>query len=313
MTLPIKIIIALSLSLFLFSCSESSKFEKDAKEQSEQTLKETIKNSSTLTIGEVETLYCDDSLCFLRFNCTYQNRLGRDTKRKYEYIYLSSNGKKYELYNDLDDSELVFVSPEEYESSKHNFIYQKLDYADGIRYIAVVHLNENGNEVGRSKKEKINIPIPCGLGDWKLKFYKDEFGEEGAAKYIEIKCNGFFSNSATTDAETFAYFCLDSNSNFFFQLYEYKDLPVKMARVYDFKIKDSQGVIHEFALMNNHETGRLTSSSPKIKETINTVLSKGGIVNVAVKEREYCITPTIFRFTIDLTGLEKAKEFILKM
>ena len=295
----------------LYSCSESSKFESEAMEQAEKTFVGKASHPESVKITDKKVVYADDSLCIINFGASYNNVLGKPRSHQYEYVYLMSNGKQYEATNNIDDNEAAFVTPEKYEEVKKNTIFQKLNYTDGLRYLVVQNLNKNGNEVGnKDQKGKLKLPMPCGIGVWELYAYKDEFGDEGAAKYIQLTCDGSFSDSANTDTETLAYFTIDGYSNYSFFLFIYKDLPRKDDKIYDFKVKDNSGNIYEFSLRNNKETGRITSDSSIYKETIKTILSNGGKVSVLVKERINYMTPTSYRFTMDLTGLEKAMELL---
>ena len=63
-------------------------------------------------------------------------------------------------------------------------------------------------------------------------------------------------------------------------------------------------------LYNSDESGQMSSSSSKNKEIIKKVLSKGGVITVAVRERHAYSTPDTYLFKLNVTGFEKAKTYL---
>ena len=107
---------------FMTSCSESAKLESAAKKQMEATFKEMARDPSSVSLSNIETVYSDDSLCILHCDFSAKNGLGAEVKDKCEYIFISSNGKNYESYMEINKNEDgIFVSPEKYEKNKQCF------------------------------------------------------------------------------------------------------------------------------------------------------------------------------------------------
>lgn len=297
--------------LALCSCSQKSKLESMAKEQMEKTFKEMAKNPESVKLSNLETVYSDDSLCIIHVDFSAKNGFGNEVKDRCEYIYISSNGKNYESYQEISKEEDgIFVSQEKYNKEKKGTIYETLDYEPGLRYLAAIYVNGNGREAGNSEGESFSIPVPTGTGSWEMKSYKDEFGEEGASKYLVLMGSGVFSNSATTDSEMSAVLFMDKSGDFSFRLIEYNSSVVKSGDWYDYRIKDSEGEVHEMTLYNGEESGQMSSMSSEDKKTIKKILNKGGIITVSVREREAYSTPDTYLFKLDVTGYSKAASFL---
>ena len=297
--------------LALCSCSQKSKLESMAKEQMEKTFKEMAKNPESVKLSNLETVYSDDSLCIIHVDFSAKNGFGNEVKDRCEYIYISSNGKNYESYQEISKEEDgIFVSQEMYNKEKKGTIYETLDYEPGLRYLAAIYVNGNGREAGNSEGESFSIPVPTGTGSWEMKSYKDEFGEEGASKYLVLMGSGVFSNSATTNSKMSAVLFMDKSGDFSFKLIEYNSSVVKSADLYDYRIKDSEGEVHAMTLYNGEESGQMSSWLSEDKETIKKILNKGGIITVSVREREAYSTPDTYLFKLDVTGYSKAASFL---
>lgn len=299
------------LSFFISSCSQKAKLENEAKKQMEATFKEIAKDPSSVKLSNDEIVYSDDSLCIIHVDFAAKNGLGTEVKQRTEYIFIHSNGKNYEAYQEIpNDNEGVYVSEEKYEKAKKGKIYQSLDYNSGMRYLAAIYVNGDGREAGNSESEAFSIPVPTGTGSWDLKSYQDEFGEEGAGKYLVLMGNGVFSNSATTDSKLTALLFIDNDFDFSFKLVEYNSSIVKSDDSYDFRIKDSQGDVHSMTLYNSDESGQMHSWSSEDKETLKSILKKGGVITVSVRERDAYSTPDTYLFRLNVSGFDKASSYL---
>lgn len=297
--------------LELCSCSQKSKLESMAKDQMEMTFKEMAKDPESVKLSNLETVYSDDSLCIIHVDFAAKNGLGNEIKDRCEYIFISSNGKNYESYQEISKEEDgVFVSQDKYNKEKKGTIYETLDYESGLRYLAAIYVNGKGREAGNSEGESFSIPVPTGTGSWEMKSYKDEFGEEGASKYLVLMGSGVFSNSATTNSKMTAILFMDKTGDFSFKLVEYSSSVVKSDDSYDYRIKDSEGEVHEMILYNGEESGQMSSWSSENKETMKKILNKGGIITVSVRERHAYSTPDTYLFKLDVTGYNKAVSFL---
>lgn len=306
----LSIFMLVSSMSIMTSCSQSSKLESLAKKQMESTFKELARDPSSVNLSNMETVYLDDSLCIIHCDFSAKNGLGTERTNKCEYIFINSNGKNYESYNDIDDGDEVFVTPEKYEQNKKGMIYETLPYETGLRYLAAINVNNNGREAGNKEGSEIDIPIPTGTGYWKLMAYKDEFGEKGSEKYLLLQGSGVFSNSATTNSKMTAIFYADENS-FAFKLIEYSSSVVKNDNFYTYRIKDSEGDICELNLFNDKTSGQMNIYTWSDNfEKMNNVLSKGGTITVSVKEKPRYGTPDTYLFKLNVSGYDKAKKML---
>ena len=297
--------------LALCSCSQKSKLESMAKVQLEKTFIEMAKNPESVKLSNSETVYADDSLCIIHVDFIAKNGLGNEVKDRCEYIFILSNGKYYESYQEIaKEEDGVFATEDNYNKEKKGTIYETLDYESGIRYIATIHVNGNGREAGNSEGESFSIPVPTGTGSWEMKSYKNEFGEEGALKYLVLTGSGVFSNSATTNSKMTAILFIDKTGDFSFKLVEYNSSVVKSDDIYTYRIKDSEGEIHEMVLFNGEESGQMSSWLPADKETMKKILDKGGVITVFVRERDAYSTPDTYLFKLNVTGYHKAISFL---
>lgn len=293
--------------LSIISCSNSSKLEKAAKAQMEATFTEIAKDPSSVKLTNPTTVYCDDSLCIIHVDFAAKNGIGTEVKHRFEYIYINSLGKSYESYQQISDEEGgVFTQPEKYEKNKKGTIYEELSYELGLRYLAIMHVNASGREAGVRDGDSFRIPVPTGTGGWDLKSYKDEFGEESSDKYLVLTGTGVFSNSATTNSEMTAFLFVDKDYDFSFKLIEYNSMVVKSRDSYEFRIKDSEGEIHEMRLYNSRESGQM-SAFVIYNSEMRSILEKGGIITVSVKElNNYYTTSDTYLFKMDVDGFQEA-------
>lgn len=302
--------VALILALIMVSCTEKSKFESAAKKQMEKTLKELAKDPSTVRLSNVQIVFSNDSLCIIHADFSAKNALGMELTDRGEYIYISSSGKLYESYDEIsDDNGGVFVNEEEYNSKKKGNIYEDLSYESGLRYLAAVHVNGNGREVGKEKRENFTIPVPTGTGLWELNRYKDEFGEEGYGKYLTLIGHGTFSNSATTDSDLTAVLFV-YKYGFSIRLVEYNSIIVKSDNIYSCRIKDSLGDVYDMMLHNDSESGQMTISYADNAEKMSKILERGGTIIFSMREYDAYSTPDTYLFKLDVTGYDKAKALL---
>lgn len=277
----------------------------------ESTSKEIAKDPSSVKLSNIETCFSDDSLCIIHTDLTAKNGLGVDVTNRYEYIFINSNGKNYESFHDISNAEEeVYVTAEKYNAIKKGKIYEQLSYEAGIRYLAAINVNSMGREVGVKNGENFSISVPTGTGSWEVNAYKDEFGEDSSLKYLSLIGNGVFSNSATTNSEMIAILYVDKNSDFSFKLVEYNLSVVKSDDSYDFHIKDATGEIYDMILYNNSETGQMSSWSSEYNVIMQKILTKGGTITVAVREKNAYSTPDTYLFKLNVSGYEKAKTFL---
>ena len=304
------LMLAIMMMPFMSSCSKSAKLEKAAKAQMEATFKEMARDPSSVNLSNIETIYSDDSLCILHCDFSAKNGLGAEVKDKCEYIFIHSNGKNYESYMEINKNEDgLYVSKEKYEKNKKGTIYESLPYEAGLRYLAAIYVNGKGREAGVKDGEEFNIPVPTGTGSWELRAYQDEFGENGSQKYLLLMGSGVFSNSATTNSRMTAILYMDKD-NFSFKLIEYDSSVAKNDHSFSYRIKDVDGDVYEMTLYNSDSSGQMSAWGTEHFKKMEEILSKGGVITVAVRERNAYSTPDTYLFKLNVDGYAKAKTFL---
>lgn len=299
-------------ALFVFSyCStSSSKIEKAALAQVQSTLTEIAKDPTSVKIGDIQTKYLDDSLCILQLNWTAKNGLGHEVTDQVEYYYIGANGKYYESYQEYTGDGALFCTEEQYNKQKVGKIYEELPYGQGLRYLVALFANSQGREAGKKEGGVFSIAVPTGTGLWDLKAYKDEFGEESDEKYLTLRGGGTFSNSATTGSEMSAILFIDKDGDFSFRLIEYSSSIVKSDDSYSYHIKDSEGEVYDMKLYNSYSSGQMYSFKSEDVATMSRILNKGGVITVSVKELNAYGTPDTYLFKMDVTGFNKAIQYL---
>ncbi|MCQ2179032.1 MAG: hypothetical protein MJY91_02875 [Bacteroidales bacterium] len=305
------ILSAIFILAAMSSCSQSNKFEQAAMEQLKATITEVARDPSSVKLANFETRYLDDSLCIIQFDFTAKNGFGNEITDREEYVYIGSEGKFYEAYHEIDDEDdSVVITEEQYNKTKSGKIYEALDYAGGLRYIAAMFVNEKGREAGNPEGGEFLIPVPTGTGKWELKAYKDEFGEEKGEKYLVLQGKGSFSNSATTGSEMSAILFIDKDGDFSFRLVEYSSSIVKSDDEYLFRVKDSEEEVFNMTLQNTYSAGQMYTFSSASTKQFKAALEKEGVMTIYVKELGAWGTPDTYLFKLDVTGFKKAVSFL---
>ena len=290
----------------------------DAEKQMKQTFKEIAKDPSSVKLSDDEIVYNDDSLCIIHVDYSAKNGLGTEVKSKFEYVFIKSNDKYYEGFQEIKNTEDgVYVSKEKFDKEKAGKIYENLSYETGLHYLAAIFINNEGREAGVKDGDFFSIPVPTGTGLWEINSYTDEFGEKGAAKYLVINGKGVFSNSATTDSRMTAVLFVEKSGAFSLRLVEYDSSIVKSDDYYDVRVKDKDGEIYEWVMSNDEESGQMTTSTifsdqngTDLNQIMEKILNKGGVVTFAVKERNAYSTPDTYLFKINVSGYKKAKSLL---
>ena len=243
-------------------------------------------------------------------NWTGKNGFGNEITNQIEYYYIGSKGTFYEAYQEFSGDGEIFCTEDQYNIKKAGKIYESLSYGEGLRYLVALFTNSSGREAGNSKGKDFSIPVPTGTGGWELLAYVNEFGEESNNKFLLIEGEGVFSNSATTGSEMRAYLYVEKEGYFAFKLIEYKSSIVKSSNAYSYHIKDSQGEVYEMTLYNSNSSGRMLSLRNSDKATMLKILNNSGVITVSVKELDSYGTPDTYLFKMDVTGFDKAFQYL---
>ncbi len=172
----------------------------------------------------------------------------------------------------------------------------------------------NNAKIKDDKKEisseiEENEPKPIGL--WEINNYTDEFGEKSSEKFLLLSGEGEFSNSATSGSRMTALLFVSKSERVWIRLIEYDSYIVKNDNRYECKIKDSEGIVHDFLLHNEEEYGDMYIYEESYENTEKesdfiSILKKGGIVTFSIKEKYAYSTPDKYLFKMDVTGFEEA-------
>ncbi len=281
--------------------------ERKAKETMRNTAKELAKDPSAVKLTNEEILFSNDSLCVINVDITGKNSFDKEVTDNMEYIYLISNGVAYEALHKTKEFK-AYLTQEEYEKDKVNKIYMWLDYPEGLYYISSTLINTDGRAVGATGfDQSIHIPSITGAGDWELGEFHDEFGDGTGKKYLLLFGWGEFSNSATTDSRLMASLQV-FDGDFSFHLFEYGDIMVKGEKFCTFKIKDSNGNVHEMPMFNASSGSTMFFPREKYNYDMEQILSNGGEIVVVTEMGNYI--KSSYRFKMDVSGYEKAKTFL---
>lgn len=299
------LLIVLSLS----SCSRASKVAAEAEKAMTQLFKEIAKVPESVKVDEIETMFCDDSLCILNANFTAKNGLGNESTSKHEYIYLVSQGQAYEAYGEIGDDD-VYIKPEDFDREKKGKIYESLPYEQAIRHLASVKVITSGRAVGDKERNDVDIPMTLNTGLWEKRQYTNSFNEKTDDSYLLLTTKGAFSNSATNGSEMTAILFVSEN-NISLRLVEYSSSLVKDDESYSLKVKTADEVVHSFWLYNDYD-GDMNFSSyfGEGESGFRKLLEQGGVLTCMIEEQTRYGTPSKYYFKLRVNGYTEAINLI---
>ena len=291
--------------LALTACSEASKVKNDAEKAMVQLFKEMAKVPESVRVEEIELKYSNDSLCIFNANFTAKNGFGNEVTTKYEYIYLVSNGRAYEVYEKVGHDN-VFVSLEDFDREKKGKIYEELSYDDAIRYLASAKMIVSGRVVGDKERNEVNIPLTLNTGLWQKCQFTNSFNEKTDDSFIFLTEKGTFSNSATTASDLTALLFV-TDEHITLRLIEYNSSVVKDDDTYLLVAKDSNNNVHYFKLQNNYSGNMVFDRYTGGGEfAFRTLLEKEGVVICAMEEINRYGAPSKYYFKLHLDGYNEA-------
>ena len=132
----------------------------------------------SVNIKDINTVFNNDSLCIIHCFMQAKNALGFTVSNKIEYVYLESNGTKYEAFKPVQNDS-IFQNIDLFNKIKKGKIYESMAYEDALFYRASVFIKSLGRVVGDKEGScKVNINIPTQTGLWEVGNYIDEFGDD---------------------------------------------------------------------------------------------------------------------------------------
>lgn len=306
-----KIPLMLLFMLLVTACGTTPKIEKNAQEQCTKLFTELAKDPSSVKLSDFRTVYRTDSICILHLVFTAKNGLGVETSDDMEYIYfIGENNNVYESYVDLSENDSIFMNEQALNAIKPYTFYKNLNYSNALKQRVIAQLNESGRVVG-NPSAIVDLEPLVKTGKWTLKYYKDEFGEYGDEKYLVLRGNGVFSNSATTNSEMSAILFVDKDG-VSMRLIEYKSSVVKDDDSFNLKIKDANGEVTNYSLYNS-KSGYIyfTNSSyfGNNADKIRKLLDQEGIIRCSGKMYD-SYSSSSYTFTFDLSGYKAALAFL---
>lgn len=96
-------ILILLLASVLASCKQS--FEDKVRDELEKFMVENAKYPGSVSVSDIKTVYCKDSICIMQFTLRGHNSFGKMISQKMEYVYMNAWRGKLEHIRRLDDSE----------------------------------------------------------------------------------------------------------------------------------------------------------------------------------------------------------------
>lgn len=299
----------LSVCFVIVSCSEtpSSKLEGMAKNTYVTSIKQLTGGNDDFKVENAKTVFLNDSLCILHMDIISKNKLGGEVTERTEYLFFSQNGIYYESFHNLDNDS-IYVSQQTLQKIKKGTIYENLSYEDAIAYRSLLQIDFNGREVGNSDSE-FWLPLPTGTGLWVLDSFTDEFGDKTSHKYLRIVGNGTFSNSAATNSDLIAALYVDKDE-IYFKFIEYGSSVVKDKEYCRIKIKDSEGIIHNFKFYC-YKSGRIKLEDNKNKQyskELKDLMELEGIISVNAVMGKY--SQSDYKFKLNINGYKKALTYL---
>lgn len=94
-------ILILLLASVLASCKQS--FEDKVRDELEKFMVENAKDPGSVSVSDIKTVYCKDSICIMQFTLRGHNSFGKMITKDMEYVYMSESGGKFEHARYLDD------------------------------------------------------------------------------------------------------------------------------------------------------------------------------------------------------------------
>lgn len=157
-----KIILFIIVAITFVSCNS---IERKAKSQMEETLREMMKDPSSMEILSQETEFVGDSVCIIKASVSGKNGFGGVSKSDYEYIYVimgdKDETKTMEAVRNLEKkSSILKTSHETYDIlKKANSENKKSQKSDKEIKETAIHLNAmfvamfEGREVGKKQNK----------------------------------------------------------------------------------------------------------------------------------------------------------------
>ncbi len=151
-------------------------------------------------------------------------------------------------------------------------------------------------------------------GIWITKFYVDDFGDPTKEKHITTSPDifGFFSNSATENADLKVRFLIDNPESVAIMLFEYAGKnPVKSSIEYGYRIKVKSKDSEIIVLNAKNDSDRLILNKKDSKKLCD-ILSKGGRVEFSIIELSEYSTSS-YKFAIDnADGFDEILQELIK-
>lgn len=132
-------------------------------------------------------------------------------------------------------------------------------------------------------------------GEWQIRNYVDDFNEKTDKKYISLgPVKGVFSNSATTNSKLDVVITADTGY-IEIQLFEYGgNHQAKLNGDVRFKVKESNGDIHEIKTFEGHTIHNETYTNDSL---LRAILLRGGEIKFSTTFSEYG-NESSYNFTI---------------
>lgn len=303
-----RIIFFVLCAVYFASCqtNPTDEYEQKVLNMLHSSITEAARKPESVAFSNEQFVFNQDSLCIVHLSKTAENIFGNTLTIRMEYIGFQKDGVFYEFFDELTEDS-VWVNETEYQRNKKGTFYENCPYSVGIKYRSIQKLNSDGHIVG-DKTTPVNLENPLGTGNWVLCQKQDEFGEYTSNTYIELDGNGKFSNSATTDADLRVVLHVELQK-IYLHFYLYGRALEKDSWTSSMKVKSQDEDILNFPVKYT-EDGILIITDPK-GIFARIIMAEGKIsCSIKDKKRTYNTYKDSYKWSLNLDGYNKAKEFI---
>lgn len=300
----------IAVIISLSSCTHKSAFEKKAIKQLHETMDEKFSQWAETNISDVQTKWCDDSLCIVHFLHSAKNTSDDyEVGDRIEYVLLKSGDKEYELVHPVRPDS-VFVNPVTYIEEKKNKIYESLQWTSGLHYFATLAMNKIGREVGDKEWKGVDLPVRTGTGEWQI--VKDENASEDgkmvSSLRLQLEGRGKYQDELTYDGNLTATLQLRAGDRVKFILKEDGSQVVKPLlegyEAYKYSVTDGQNMYHP-GTIECYKDGYFADY---LRDDIREILNSEGVCTFNFDQQEERGLNPSYIFKMDVRGFKKANE-----
>ena len=152
-------------------------------------------------------------------------------------------------------------------------------------------------------------------GNWSLRYYVDEFGDDTDSKYIMVDTEGLFSNSATTNSRLYVQMLISADEPLatYFKLYEYGSSPVtsydSYGDPYRCSMKNSENEKYKFTALLGGAFSQTTLGTRNEEKLIEWISLEEKIKFVCIEDG---VVSSKYNFELNFEGYGDAMQALLQ-